>query len=68
MSEATRKEGQMNEKEKIIFAALKLVEQLYKDGKIPRFMFKNIMNDYADEVDLSHFTADETEKKEVKAA
>lgn len=58
----------MNEKETMIFAALKLVEQLYKDGKIPRFMFKNIMNDYADEVDLSQFTADETEKKEVKAA
>lgn len=58
----------MNEKETMIFAALKLVEQLYKDGKIPRFMFKNIMNDYADEVDLSQFTVDETEKKEVKAA
>lgn len=38
------------------FAALKLIEQLYKDGEIPAFMFRNILNDYADTVDLSKFT------------
>lgn len=38
------------------FAALKLIEQLYKDGKIPAYMFRNILNDYADTVDLSQFT------------
>ena len=37
------------------FAALKLIEQLYKDGEIPAFMFRNILNDYADTVDLSKF-------------
>ena len=26
------------------FAALKLIEQLYKDGKIPNFMYRNILN------------------------
>ena len=39
------------------FAALKLIEQLYKDGQIPAFMFRNILNEYADIVDLSKFTA-----------
>ena len=38
------------------FAALKLIEQLYKDGEIPAFMFRNILKDYADVVDLSKFT------------
>ena len=38
------------------FAALKLIEQLHKDGHIPAYMFRNILNDYADMVDLSKFT------------
>lgn len=38
------------------FAALKLIEQLHKDGEIPTVMFRNILNDYADVVDLSKFT------------
>ena len=37
------------------FAALKLIEQLYKDGQIPTFMYRNILNEYADAVDLSKF-------------
>ncbi|HBR31896.1 MAG TPA: hypothetical protein DEB10_03895 [Ruminococcaceae bacterium] len=37
------------------FAALKLIEQLYRDGKIPGFMFRNILSDYADIVDESLF-------------
>ena len=36
-------------------AALKLIEQLYKDGQIPAFMYRNILNEYADVVDLSQF-------------
>lgn len=47
------------------FAALKLIEQLYKDGKIPKYMFRNILYDYADVVDLSAFT--EFEIKEESA-
>ena len=29
-----------------LFAALKLIEQLYKDGHIPQYIFKNILNEY----------------------
>ena len=46
------------------FAALKLLEQLHKDGKIPAYMFRNMLNDYADVVDLSKFTVIE-EKEEI---
>lgn len=45
------------------FAALKLIEQLHKDGKIPAYMFRNMLNAYADVVDLSKFTVIE-EKEE----
>ena len=38
------------------FAAPKLIEQLHKDGDIPAYMFRNILKDYADIVDLSKFT------------
>lgn len=38
------------------FAALKLIEQLHKDGALPAFIFRNILNDYADTVDLSQFS------------
>ena len=46
------------------FAALKLIEQLHKDGQIPAYMFRNMLNDYADIVDLSKFTVIE-EKEEI---
>ena len=46
------------------FAALKLLEQLHKDGRIPAYMFRNMLNDYADVVDLSKFTVIE-EKEEI---
>ena len=46
------------------FAALKLLEQLHKDGQIPAHMFRNMLNDYADVVDLSKFTVNE-EKEEI---
>ena len=46
------------------FAALKLIEQLYKDGHIPAQMLRSILNEYADVVDLSKFTILE-EKEEV---
>ena len=45
------------------FAALKLIEQLYKDGLISAQMLRSILNDYADVVDLSQFTIME-EKEE----
>ena len=45
------------------FAALKLIEQLYKDGLIYAQMLRSILNDHADVVDLSNFTIME-EKEE----
>ena len=38
------------------FAALKLIEQLYKDGHISARILRNILRKYADVVDLSKFT------------
>ena len=46
------------------FAALKLIEQLYKDGKIPNFMYRNILNEYADIVDVMAFVIGNSNKKE----
>ena len=47
------------------FAALKLIEQLFRDGKIPEFMFRNILNDYADVVDVTEFIkGNHNQKKE----
>ena len=47
------------------FAALKLIEQLFRDGKIPEFMFRNILNDYADIVDVTEFIkGNHNQKKE----
>ena len=38
-----------------LFAALKLIEQLYQDGHIPQYMFKNIIFEHSDVVDISEF-------------
>lgn len=38
-----------------IYAALKLIENLHKQGLIERHIFKNILDDYRDCVDLSKF-------------
>ena len=47
------------------FAALKHIEQLFRDGKIPEFMFRNILNDYADIVDVTEFIkGNHNQKKE----
>lgn len=50
------------------FAALKLIEQLYKDGKIPNFMYRNILNEYADIVDVAAFVIGNSNKKEEATA
>ena len=41
------------------FAALKLLEQLCWDRKISPQMFRDILNDYAEIVDLSQFSIPE---------
>ncbi|MBO4769295.1 MAG: hypothetical protein J5563_00735 [Clostridia bacterium] len=38
-----------------IFAALKLIEQLYRDGRIPGYMYRNILEEHCDDVDLALF-------------
>ncbi|MBQ6756444.1 MAG: hypothetical protein IJP43_05830 [Oscillospiraceae bacterium] len=38
-----------------VYAALKLIEQLYKDGMLPRHIYKNILLEYAEPVWLKDF-------------
>ena len=42
------------EKDKI-YAALKLIENLHKQGLVKKKINKNILNDYRDCIDLSEF-------------
>ena len=37
------------------FAALKLIEQLYRDGKISKVVYRNTILDYADAEDIRCF-------------
>lgn len=37
------------------FAALKLIEQLYIEGHIPDYMFRNIISEAEDKVDITQF-------------
>ena len=46
------------------FAALKLIEQLHKDGLLPGFLLRRILREYADTVDLSRFVI-QSETEEV---
>ena len=50
----------------LCFAALKLIEQLYRDDKISAFMFRNILEDYSDLVDIGEFVKGEQKKEENK--
>lgn len=46
----------INQSEKeTIYAALKLIENLYKQGQIKQYVFKNILNEYKDCIDISEF-------------
>ena len=49
-----QKQISKNEKAKI-YAAIKLIENLYKQGKIKKHIFKNILNEYNDYIDISEF-------------
>ena len=55
--------GKIGDKEdcKTVFAALKLIEQLYRDGLISACIYRNILADYADVVDLSQFVINESD-------
>ena len=47
-----------------VFAALKLIEQLYRDEKIDQIIFRNIVQEYSTYVDTSRFLCAIHEKKE----
>ena len=51
------------DKENNIFGALKLIEQLYLDGEIPGYVFRNILQEYKDDVYIADFTCDKREKQ-----
>jgi len=52
------------DKENDIFGALKLIEQLYLDGEIPGHVFRNILQEYKDDVCIADFTCYKKEKQE----
>lgn len=58
----------ISEDPRYCFAALKLIEQLFKDGKIPDFMYHNILNEYADIVDITAFIIGNHNHREVMTA
>ena len=47
----------------ILFAALKLIEALHARDLVPDYMFKNILNEYANRVDTTQFKIKTTEQK-----
>lgn len=43
------------DKESNVFSALKLIEQLYLDGEIPSYVFRNILREHQDKINVSDF-------------
>lgn len=41
-----------------IFGALKFIEQLYLDEKIPDFIYRNILREYSEVIDITAFVCD----------
>lgn len=39
----------------ILYAALKFIEALHHDGHIPDYMFKNILDEYANQINTADF-------------
>ena len=54
------------DKENNIFGALKLIEQLYLDGEISGYVFRNILQEYKDNVCIADFTWYKKEKQKGK--
>lgn len=40
----------------IVFAALKLIEELYHEGKLDAFVYQNILHENAKNVDITQFS------------
>lgn len=43
------------DKEQNVFGALKLIEQLYLDDAIPECVFRNILREYQDKINIADF-------------
>ena len=43
-----------------VFGALKLIEQLYLDGEIPGYVFRNILREHQDKINVSDFVCYKT--------
>ena len=56
------------EKQGNLFGALKLIEQLYLDGQISGFIFRNILKECDNEIDISVFkcNSDDLQKGEAE--
>jgi len=47
-----------------IYAALKMIEQLYIDGYISEYLFLNILDEYKFQVDITSFKTNRNSEKE----
>lgn len=45
----------MEQEKQKTYAALKLIEYLYKQQKIPKYIFINIINEYKNKIDIFDF-------------
>lgn len=48
------------DKERNVFGALKLIEQLYLDDEIPGYVFRNILREYQNEISITDFVCYKT--------
>lgn len=51
---------------KTIYGALKLIEQLYNDGWLPEYVYRDVLADYGDQVNTLDFKTEILEKRKAK--
>ena len=51
------------ENKDVVFAALKFIEELYKAGDIPAYMFRNILREYCQENEFTEYFAVSLKKR-----
>ena len=44
-----------------LFGALKLIEQLYLDSQVPGYIFRNILKEYGNDIEIACFKCYENE-------
>ena len=45
-----------------LFGALKLIEQLYLDSEVPGYIFRNILKEYGNDIEIACFKCYENEE------